>query len=345
MKYQRLGNSGLQVSVVGLGCNNFGRRCDVSQTAAVTHAALDAGITLFDTADIYGPGGLSEEYLGKALQGHRHEAVIASKFGGPMADDDIYMKGASRRYIMEAVEASLRRLNTDHLDLYQIHFPDPGTPLDETLRALDDLVTAGKVRYIGNSNFAGWQIASSEWISRTAGTSRYITAQNEYSLMDRSIEAEVIPAALEFGLSILPYFPLASGLLTGKYFKGEAGPEGARLSGDTPRHPVSVPPPTSTRSRIFAWSPMPPATPCWNSPSAGLPTSPPLARSSPGPPVPDRSRPTPSPPPGRCPPTNSPPSTRSPPPSDPSRLLKVYTLPERLSPVTCDPALSEGDPS
>ncbi len=234
MKYQGLGNSGLQVSIVGLGCNNFGRRCDRSQTAAVVHAALDAGITLFDTADIYGPGGLSEEYLGAALQGHRHEAVIASKFGGAMADDDIYMKGASRRYIMEAVEASLRRLDTDHLDLYQIHFPDTATPIEETLRALDDLVTSGKVRYLGNSNFAGWQIASSDWLSRSAGINRFITAQNEYSLMDRSIEAEVIPAAIEFGLSLLPYFPLASGLLTGKYVKGESGPEGARLSGDTP---------------------------------------------------------------------------------------------------------------
>ncbi len=234
MEYQHLGNSGLQVSVVGLGCNNFGRRCDQSQTAAVVHAALDAGITLFDTADMYGPGGLSEEYLGAALQGHRHEAVIASKFGMSMDDDDIYMRGASRRYIMEAVEASLRHLGTDHLDLYQIHVPDPATPLEETLRALDDLVTSGKVRYLGNSNFAGWQIASADWTARSAGIHRFITAQNEYSLMDRSIEAEVIPAAGEFGLSILPYFPLAGGLLTGKYVKGESGPEGARLSGDAP---------------------------------------------------------------------------------------------------------------
>ena len=233
MEYQQLGNSGLQVSVVGLGCNNFGRRCDEAETAAVVHAALDAGVTLFDTADIYSRG-VSEEYLGRALQAHRHESVIATKFGSPMADDDIYMKGGSRRYIMEAVEASLRRLGTDHIDLYQIHTPDPATPLDETLRALDDLVASGKVRYLGNSNYAGWQIASSDWISRSAGINRFITAQNEYSLLERSIEAEVVPAAVDFGLSILPFFPLASGLLTGKYVRGEAGPDGARLSGDTP---------------------------------------------------------------------------------------------------------------
>ena len=231
MQYRSLGKSGLQVSVVGLGCNNFGRRCDESQTTAIVHAALDSGITFFDTADIYGPSGLSEEYLGKALSGHRKEAVIATKFGGPMTDDDPYMRGASRRYIMNAVEASLTRLNTDYIDLYQIHFPDPTTPFEETIRALDDLISMGKIRYMGNSNFAGWQIASSEWIARAIGTSRFISAQNEYSLLNRSIEAEVVPAAIEFGLSILPYFPLAGGLLTGKYAMGEDGPEGARLTG------------------------------------------------------------------------------------------------------------------
>ena len=150
MQYSSLGNSGLQVSVVGLGCNNFGRLCDESQTTSIVHAALDSGITFFDTADIYGPSGVSEEYLGKALKGHREEAVIASKFGGPMADDDPYMRGASRRYIMNAVEASLTRLNTDYIDLYQIHFPDPTTPLEETIRALDDLISMGKIRYMGN---------------------------------------------------------------------------------------------------------------------------------------------------------------------------------------------------
>jgi aryl-alcohol dehydrogenase-like predicted oxidoreductase len=231
MQYSSLGKSGLQVSVVGLGCNNFGRRCDESQTTSIVHAALDSGITFFDTADIYGPSGLSEEYLGKALKGHREEAVIASKFGGPMADDDPYMRGASRRYIMNAVEASLTRLNTDYIDLYQIHFPDPTTPLEETIRALDDLISMGKIRYMGNSNFAGWQIASSEWIARAIGTNRFISAQNEYSLLNRSIEAEVVPAAIEFGLSLLPYFPLGGGLLTGKYAMGEDGPEGARLTG------------------------------------------------------------------------------------------------------------------
>ena len=231
MQYSSLGNSGLQVSVVGLGCNNFGRLCDESQTTSIVHAALDSGITFFDTADIYGPSGVSEEYLGKALKGHREEAVIASKFGGPMADDDPYMRGASRRYIMNAVQASLTRLNTDYIDLYQIHFPDPTTPLEETIRALDDLISMGKIRYMGNSNFAGWQIASSEWIARAIGTNRFISAQNEYSLLNRSNEAEVVPAAIEFGLSILPYFPLAGGLLTGKYVIGEDGPEGARLTG------------------------------------------------------------------------------------------------------------------
>ena len=157
MEYRNLGRSGLQVSTVGLGCNNFGRRCDQEQTAAVVHQALELGITLFDTADIYGPGGLSEEYLGKALAGRRHEVVVATKFVGPMGEGPL-QSGASRRYILQAVEASLRRLDTDYIDLYQIHFPDGRTPIEETLRALDDLVRAGKVRYIGCSNFASWQV-------------------------------------------------------------------------------------------------------------------------------------------------------------------------------------------
>ena len=234
MQYRRLGNSGLTASIVGLGCNNFGRRCDLDQTKAVVHEALDSGITLFDTADIYGPRGLSEEYLGAALQGRRDGVLIATKFGGSMADDDTYMKGASRRYIMNAVEASLKRLGADYIDLYQIHMPDADTPLEETIRALDDLIAAGTVRYVGHSNFAGWQIASAEWIARANGLNRFITAQNHYSLLKRDIEAEVVPASTEFGLSILPYFPLASGLLTGKYARGKDSPAGSRLSGESP---------------------------------------------------------------------------------------------------------------
>ncbi len=228
MEYRNLGRSGLQVSVVGLGCNNFGMRADYAATEAVVRACLDSGINFFDTADIYG-GAKSEEFLGKALGADRQDVIVASKCGVPMGEGPL-MRGASRRYIMQAVEASLRRLGTDYLDLYQIHFPDPDTPHDETLRALDDLVRSGKVRYIGNSNFAGWAIADCHWISRHHHLTPFVSAQNEYSLLKRDIEAEVLPACEQFGLGMLPYFPLASGLLTGKYRHGEEAPEGARLS-------------------------------------------------------------------------------------------------------------------
>ncbi|TDC45510.1 aldo/keto reductase [Micromonospora sp. KC207] len=234
MTYRRLGDSGLVVSVVGVGCNNFGRKLDLDGTRAVVDAALDAGITLFDTADIYGePQGTSEELLGQALKGRRDEVVLATKFGMDMHGlngADFGARG-SRRYIARAVEASLRRLGTDHIDLYQMHEPDPSTPIDETLAALDDLVRAGKVRYLGNSNFAGWQIADADWVSSSNGRARFVSAQNHYSLLERGVEAEVIPACERFGLGMLPFFPLANGLLTGKYKRGEAAPTGSRLSG------------------------------------------------------------------------------------------------------------------
>ncbi|MGW9196361.1 aldo/keto reductase [Micromonospora chersina] len=234
MTYRRLGDSGLVVSVVGIGCNNFGRKLDLDGTRAVVDAALDAGINFFDTADIYGePQGGSEELLGQALKGRRDDVVVATKFGMDMHGlngPDHGARGA-RRYIARAVEASLRRLDTDHIDLYQMHEPDPGTPIDETLAALDDLVTAGKVRYLGNSNFAGWQIADADWVASSNGRSRFISAQNHYSLLQRSVEAEVIPACERFGLGMLPFFPLANGLLTGKYKRDEAPPAGSRLSG------------------------------------------------------------------------------------------------------------------
>ncbi|MEV6305090.1 aldo/keto reductase [Actinoplanes sp. NPDC051861] len=235
MSYRRLGDSGLVVSVVGIGCNNFGRKLDADGTREVVDAAIDAGITLFDTADIYGtPHGTSEELLGAALKGRRDEVVLASKFGMDMEGlngRDFGARG-SRRYITRAVEASLRRLETDHIDLYQMHEPDPATPIDETLAALDDLVRSGKVRYLGNSNFSGWQIADADWTARTGGQARFISAQNQYSLLHRQVEAEVIPACEQFGLGFLPFFPLDSGLLTGKYRRGEKPAAGTRLAQD-----------------------------------------------------------------------------------------------------------------
>jgi aryl-alcohol dehydrogenase-like predicted oxidoreductase len=229
MEYRKLGNSGLKVSAVGLGCNNFGMRSDAEQTRAVVHRALDEGITLFDTADIYGNRGGSEELLGKALGDRRRDVIVATKFGMAMGDGP-YMRGVSHRYVMAAADASLKRLATDYIDLYQIHFPDAETPQHETLEALNDLVRAGKVRYIGNSNFNAWQTVDALWISRTRGLASYVSAQNQYNLLDRRIERELIPACREFGVAILPYFPLASGFLTGKYKRGAEPPKGTRLS-------------------------------------------------------------------------------------------------------------------
>jgi aryl-alcohol dehydrogenase-like predicted oxidoreductase len=226
MKMRRLGTSGLKVSEVGLGCNNFGMRIDQAATQGVVDAAIDAGITLFDTADVYG-GTQSEVFLGKALGKRRHEIVLATKFGMQIGDDKS-RSGGSRRWIMRAVEDSLSRLGTDYIDLYQLHRYDPETPLDETLRALDDLVTQGKVRYIGNSNFTGWQIADADWTA--AGATRFVSAQNLFSLLERKVEHEVLPSCEHFGLGFLPFFPLASGLLSGKYKRGEKPPEGTRLA-------------------------------------------------------------------------------------------------------------------
>lgn len=229
MELRNLGNSGLTVSQVGLGCNNFGQRLDVEATRRVVHRALDCGITLFDTADSYGNRGGSESQLGEILGERRKDVVLATKFGWPMDDVDV-KRGGSRRYLMQAVEASLQRLRTDWIDLYQLHTPDPRTPIEETLRALDDLVRQGKVRYIGCSNFAGWQLADAVWTARQRALTAFVSAQNEYSLLVRDVEKELVPAMQSFGVGLLPYFPLAGGLLSGKYRRGETLPAGARLT-------------------------------------------------------------------------------------------------------------------
>ncbi len=234
MEYRSLGRSGLQVSVVGLGTNNFGRRLDAGLDAqaaeAVVLECLEQGINFFDTADVYGGGGPSEEYLGRVLQGsRRHDAIITTKFAIPLSEGPMN-RGASRRYIMQAVEASLRRLGTDYIDLYQVHRPDSLTPDEETMRALDDLVRDGKVRYVGVSNYPGWRIANIAWVARTEHLTPAISVQNEYNLLNRELEHDVIPAARQFGLGLLPYYPLASGLLTGKYRRGQEPPPG-RLAG------------------------------------------------------------------------------------------------------------------
>jgi aryl-alcohol dehydrogenase-like predicted oxidoreductase len=230
MRFRRLGDSGLAVSVVGLGCNNFGRRIDLDATRAVVRAAIDAGITLFDTADIYGA---SEDFLGEVLGSERDNIVLATKFGAPMQGalgPDWDARG-SRRYIRRAVESSLRRLRTDWIDLYQMHMPDPKTPIEETLAALNELVAEGKVRYIGSSNFASWQVADASWTAKAQGCAPFVSAQNHYSLLEREVEKELVPACERFGVGLLPFFPLANGLLTGKYTRGQAAPEGTRLAG------------------------------------------------------------------------------------------------------------------
>jgi aryl-alcohol dehydrogenase-like predicted oxidoreductase len=233
MDYRPLGSSGLMVSAVGIGCNAFGRRVDQDGVVSILSAARDNGVTLLDTADIYGgEPGQSESMLGDALQGQRDEFVLATKFGMDMqgANGDDFGVLGSRRYVRRAVEASLRRLQTDHIDLYQLHRPDPLTPLEETLEALTDLVREGKVLYVGCSNFDGWQVADASWTSSTAGLASFVSVQNEYSLLDRTVEDEVTPACERFGLGILPFFPLARGLLTGKYQRGAAAPEGSRAA-------------------------------------------------------------------------------------------------------------------
>jgi aryl-alcohol dehydrogenase-like predicted oxidoreductase len=233
MRYRPLGDSGLVVSVAGLGCNNFGRRLDVDATRAVVDAAIGEGITLLDTADTYGGAGRSEEILGEVLAGRRDQVVLATKFGHQAADLGYGAAAGAkggRSYIRRAVEHSLRRLRTDYIDLYQIHTPDPVTPIAETLTALGELVTEGKVRYIGHSNFTGWQAAEAAGLARELGTAPFISAQNHWSLLERGAEAEVVPAARHLGLGVLPYFPLANGLLTGKIRRGEGAPAGSRLA-------------------------------------------------------------------------------------------------------------------
>ncbi len=233
MTYRQLGHSGLTVSTVGIGCNNFGARMADEDVPRVVEAAIEAGITLFDTADVYGNRGGSETLLGKALQGRRDQVVLATKFGADMGGTngpDWGVRG-SRRYIRLAAESSLRRLGTDWIDLYQMHAPDPLTPVEETLAALSELVTEGKVRYLGSSNFSGWQVVDADWTAHAGGLEAFVSAQNEYSWLSRGIEAELVPALVHTGQSLLPYFPLASGLLTGKYRRGEGAPEGTRLAG------------------------------------------------------------------------------------------------------------------
>ncbi|MBD8058814.1 aldo/keto reductase [Cellulomonas sp. JH27-2] len=233
MTHRRLGDSGLTVSTAGLGCNTFGATLHPDEVAPLVNAALDAGVTFFDTADVYGgEPGQSESLLGAALAGSRDDVMIATKFGmdtrglnGP----DWGARG-SRRYVRRAVEGSLRRLGTDYIDLYQLHAPDPLTPIEETLAALHDLVTEGKVRYLGSSNFAAWQVTEADWVARTEGLTPFVSAQNRYNLLDRDAERELVPAAESAGVGILPYVPLASGLLTGKYRRGEAAPDGSRLA-------------------------------------------------------------------------------------------------------------------
>lgn len=234
MVYNRLGDSGLAVSRVGLGTNNFGKRTDVTQSRAVVDAALDAGINFIDTSDSYGE---SETILGEILEGRRDEVVLATKFGSDLTTrrDDVppdWGARGSRRYIRQAVERSLRRLRTDWIDLYQLHFPDPATPIAETLAALDELIAEGKIRYAGSSNLSAWRLADAVWTARTEHRRGFISAQNHWNLLNRDVEADLVPAAGHYGVGIIPYFPLAGGLLTGKYRRGEAPPAGSRIATD-----------------------------------------------------------------------------------------------------------------
>ena len=228
MEYRKLGNSGLKVSEIGLGTNTFSWVIDEPSAAAIINRALEMGINYIDTADVYGQGG-SEEFIGRTLKGKRQQVILATKFCNKMGDGP-NDRGGSRYYIMRAVEDSLRRLQTDYVDLYQIHNFDPGTPLEETLRALDDLVRAGKVRYIGSSNFAAWQICEALFTSRMNNLNAFITEQSLYNLMNRKIEAELVPFATKHGIGIIPWGPLAGGFLTGKYRKGEKYPANFRLA-------------------------------------------------------------------------------------------------------------------
>lgn len=224
-----LGDSGIQATIAGLGCNNFGFRLDFAAGVRVVHAALDHGINFFDTADVYGLGE-SERVLGGALKGRRDRAVVLTKFGSPADPEHPEYRGGSPEHVRRAIEASLRRLETDYVDVYMLHQPDPSTPIEATLEAVDRLVSEGKVRAIANSNFAAWEVADADWTSRTRGLARFVAAENRYSLLDRTAERELVPACRRFGLSLIPYSPLASGLLTGKYRRGQPPPEGTRLA-------------------------------------------------------------------------------------------------------------------
>lgn len=228
MEYRYLGKSGLKVSAIGLGTNNFGRRLDADASALVINHALDMGVNMIDTSNSYGDG-YSEEYIGRALKGKREKAIIATKVSSAVGEGP-NDGGNSRQHILAAVEDSLRRLKTDYIDLYQIHWHDPHVPIEETLRALDDLVRQGKVRYVGCSNFKAWQVCEAVWTSRTLGITEFVSMQPRYSLMDREIEAELAPFCESYGVGILPYYPLANGFLTGKYRRGQSAPEGTRLA-------------------------------------------------------------------------------------------------------------------
>jgi aryl-alcohol dehydrogenase-like predicted oxidoreductase len=239
METRNLGRSGLRVSSVGLGCNNLGGRLDQDASLRVVHAALDLGVTFFDTADVYplGKSGMSEQYLAEALGERRKDVIVATKFGSPrirpvgaMPASGGVPGGGSRRYILEAVEASLRNLRTDYIDLYQMHRPDPLTPIDETVRALDDLIRQGKVRYVGCSNFPAWRVVDAVRVAEALGAERFVSCQDEYSLLVRYVDPELVPAMQSLGLGMLPYFPLAGGMLTGKYDLDGPLPQGTRFT-------------------------------------------------------------------------------------------------------------------
>ena len=230
MEYRRLGGSGLKVSEIGLGTNNFGGRMDPQASARVVHQAIDLGINCLDTANSYG-NGLSEEYIGRAIKGKRHDVILATKVYSQVGEGP-NSRGASRLSVMREVEDSLRRLDTDFIDLYQVHFHDADTPIEETLRAMDDLVHQGKVRYIGCSNFDGWQVCEAIWTSRTLNLNSFVSVQPHYSMLERDCERELIPFCKAYNIGVLPYFPLASGFLTGKYRRGEPPPQGTRLAGN-----------------------------------------------------------------------------------------------------------------